>query len=61
MVLPFRYIGVTDDACENRDPADRILIATAVRYQLSLVTADETILRYAAEHPRLTVMDARRN
>jgi PIN domain nuclease of toxin-antitoxin system len=33
----------------HRDPADRILIATARRSDLTLVTRDQTILRYARE------------
>ena len=44
---------------DERDPADRILIATALRYDLRLVTADEMILNYAQRNPRLAVLDAR--
>ena len=33
----------------HRDPADRILIATARRSDLTLVTRDQIILRYARE------------
>jgi PIN domain nuclease of toxin-antitoxin system len=33
----------------HRDPADRILIATARRYDLTLVTRDQTILDYARQ------------
>ena len=33
----------------HRDPADRILIATARRFDLTLVTRDHTILDYAQE------------
>ena len=33
----------------HRDPADRILIATARRFDLTLVTRDRTILDYAKE------------
>jgi PIN domain nuclease of toxin-antitoxin system len=44
---------------EERDPADRILIATALRFDLRLVTADESILNYAQRNPRLAVLDAR--
>jgi PIN domain nuclease of toxin-antitoxin system len=33
----------------HRDPADRILIATARRFDLTLVTRDRTILDYAQE------------
>jgi PIN domain nuclease of toxin-antitoxin system len=31
----------------HKDPVDRIRVAAARRHQLSLVTADERILRYA--------------
>jgi len=44
---------------KERDPADRILIATALRYNLRLVTADRGILEYAQRNPRLAVLDAR--
>lgn len=33
----------------HRDPADRILIATARNFDLTLVTRDQTILSYAQE------------
>jgi PIN domain nuclease of toxin-antitoxin system len=32
----------------HRDPADRLLAATARRHELTLVTADERILAYPA-------------
>lgn len=44
---------------EHRDPADRILIATAMEYQLRLVTADEAILRCARQSHDFSVLDAR--
>jgi PIN domain nuclease of toxin-antitoxin system len=31
----------------HKDPADRILVATAIHHGLTLVTADERILAYA--------------
>ena len=37
---------------EHRDPADRLLIASAIELGCSLVTYDERILRFAAEHGR---------
>jgi PIN domain nuclease of toxin-antitoxin system len=37
---------------EHRDPADRLLIATAIELDCPLVTYDERILRFAAEHGR---------
>ena len=43
----------------TRDPADRVLVATALRYGLRLTTADEAILNYAQRNPRLAVLDAR--
>ncbi len=39
----------------HRDPADRLLVATARRHDLTLVTADERILAYPAVH----MLDAR--
>lgn len=41
------------------DPADRILVATALRYSLRLATADEGILEYAARNTQLRVLDMR--
>lgn len=40
----------------HKDPADRILVATAIYHGLTLVTADERILAYT----RLNALDARR-
>ena len=40
----------------HKDPVDRILVAAARRHQLSLVTADERLLRYAD----VRSLDARR-
>lgn len=37
---------------EHRDPADRLLIATAIELACPLVTYDQRILRFAAEHGR---------
>lgn len=39
----------------HRDPADRMLVATAVVHDLTLVTADERILAY----PHALSLDAR--
>jgi PIN domain nuclease of toxin-antitoxin system len=36
----------------HRDPADRLLIATAIELACPLVTYDERILRFAQEHGR---------
>ena len=36
----------------TRDPADRLLIATAIELACPLVTYDDRILRFAAEHGR---------
>ncbi len=41
------------------DPADRILIATAILYQIVLLTADASIIEYARSHRELMVFDAR--
>ena len=40
----------------HKDPADRILVATAIDQGMMLVTADERILAYG----RVMTMDARR-
>lgn len=40
----------------HKDPADRILVATAIRHGLTLVTADERILAYA----HVMTLDGRR-
>ena len=40
----------------HKDPADRILVATAIRYGLTLVTADERILAYDS----VMALDARK-
>lgn len=37
---------------ENRDPADRLLIATAIELECALVTYDAAITRFAQEHGR---------
>jgi PIN domain nuclease of toxin-antitoxin system len=37
---------------EDRDPADRLLIATAIELGCPLVTYNERILRFAKEHGR---------
>ena len=44
---------------DNRDPADRILIATALRHSLRLATADTAILDYAKTNSQLRVLDMR--
>jgi PIN domain nuclease of toxin-antitoxin system len=33
--------------CFHKDPADRLLVATAIIHELTLVTMDERILRYS--------------
>ncbi len=40
------------DALENRDPADRLLIATAIELGCPLVTYDSRITAFAADHGR---------
>lgn len=44
---------------QGRDPADRILIATALRYDLRLATADAPIIEYAERQRALKVLDMR--
>jgi PIN domain nuclease of toxin-antitoxin system len=42
------------------DPADRMLVATAIFHQLELVTADRGILQYARQSRAVAVLDATR-
>ena len=42
-----------------RDPADRMLIATSLRYDLTLATADRHIIDYASENKAFSVLDCR--
>ena len=42
-----------------RDPADRVLIATSLRYDLTLATSDRQILDYATENKAFSVLDCR--
>jgi PIN domain nuclease of toxin-antitoxin system len=41
----------------TRDPADRMLVATALKYDLALATADRRLLEFAERHPGLTAFD----
>lgn len=41
----------------TRDPADRMLVATALRYDLRLATADRNLLDYAQRERGLAVLD----
>jgi PIN domain nuclease of toxin-antitoxin system len=43
----------------HRDPADRILIATAIRYGIRLATADTALIEYAQRNKQLHVLDTR--
>ena len=43
----------------HRDPADRVLVATALRWGLRLATADVALLRYAERNRLLKVLDMR--
>jgi PIN domain nuclease of toxin-antitoxin system len=45
-------------AWSHRDPADRMLVATALFYDLQLLTVDRVILDYAQTNPLLRVFDA---
>ena len=42
---------------EHRDPADRMLVATAMFYDLRLATADPVILEHARTNRRLQVLN----
>jgi PIN domain nuclease of toxin-antitoxin system len=46
------------DFDHHRDPADRLIIATARRHG-TLVTCDESLLEWAAAHKHVRVIDAR--
>lgn len=41
------------------DPADRMLVATAMKYDLRLATADHRLLEYAETNRALSVLDCR--
>ena len=43
----------------HRDPADRILVATAIRYGIRLATADDALISYAQRNKQLHVLDMR--
>jgi PIN domain nuclease of toxin-antitoxin system len=45
-------------AWEHADPCDRIIVATARKLGASLVTADDTILDYAAATRAVRVLEA---
>ena len=45
---------------EHGDPADRMLVATAILHALDLVTADRAILEYARKSRALKAVDATR-
>lgn len=42
------------------DPADRMLVATAMVHDLDLITADRVILEFARANRVVSVIDARR-
>jgi PIN domain nuclease of toxin-antitoxin system len=44
----------------HADPADRMLVATAIFHDLDLVTADRVILEYARANRMLSAIDAKR-
>jgi PIN domain nuclease of toxin-antitoxin system len=44
----------------HADPADRMLVATAISYELDLVSADRAILEYARTNKGLSTVDATR-
>lgn len=43
----------------HNDPADRMIMATAILHGIPLVTADRLIMRFASEHNGLLTVDAR--
>ena len=43
----------------TNDPADRMLVATALKYDLRLATADKRLLSYAEKNRALSVLDCR--
>lgn len=40
-----------------RDPADRLIVATALTYDLRLATADRSLLDHAQREPKLALLD----
>jgi PIN domain nuclease of toxin-antitoxin system len=50
-------VGSTELDLPVRDPADRMIVATALKYDLILATADRNLLDFAARHPQLEVLD----
>jgi PIN domain nuclease of toxin-antitoxin system len=46
---------------ELPDFVDRVLVATALRFGLTVVTADQDLLAFAKAWPLFSVLDARRN
>lgn len=53
---PIALLSYTLPGTFHKDPADRILVATAIHHGHTLVTADERILAY----PHVMSLDARR-
>ncbi len=53
---PVAVLAYTLPGSFHKDPADRILVATAIHHGFTLVTADERILAY----PHIMTLDARR-
>ena len=51
-------IRSTELDIKTRDPADRMLVATALRYDLRLATADQVLIDYA-ENNRVPFLDCR--
>ena len=43
----------------QRDPADCILVATAIRYGIRLATADAVLIEYAQRNKQLHILDMR--
>ena len=52
-------IASTELDLATRDPADRMLVATALQYDLRLATADSVLINYAQIDDRLAVLDCR--
>lgn len=57
-LAPAVAVRTADMGWEHRDPADRMIVATAIDHDAPLATADRTILAYAAAG-HLRAIDAR--
>ncbi len=55
--VPRRFPGLEGSILENADPGDRILVATALKHQLALATADRKLHALAGALHELRIVD----